>query len=707
MAITTNGSSAPHLSESNLQKGKDDNVCSRIRMSHQLMASSKAGDRPDANVIHTPDTNGPLCDLTNGRHPEHVGSVLQDRCAIIDDHDVDDEATIDGIGVFGSLGHGEHRGPGFFGPSSTINFLRHARRAITQNQDSGNPARSSDVLSRFFQDEGISVGGCSPSSPKTAKKTSLNLSGHRLSIPPRSQADELLDSFWKYVHSLYPVLHRPSFTKKYLTLWAPSPGRLPPQTSGSQQPNDFYSTLDDRTFHCLLNIVFAFGSQFGNTVEDENQSQVGLTFFERAKRLLDFDMLAQGSIFLVQLLVLMGHYLQGTDMTSGCWNIIGLAVRIAQGIGLHHEPDHCDQGCCSRGRLTQLEIEMRRRAWNACILFERVVSMTYGRPLMIHPSLSQKSLPPSAIDDDLLSQDSTTIAVQPPGTLSWTECYVQSVKLQNILGEVLCALYYESDDKLSRNADKAVNYLATSTSTANERLNNRELQLLLNIDKSLCSWHDNLPGHLKAQTYHFTSLGDADLFGEMTSMFNRQAIILHARYLNVRIIMFRPVLSALLHLSPRHHCSTQEHSMESAIRQDMLNKGVNLCVSSACELVDLMAANLDTANDILPPSWDSVYFGINAWFFSATINCEADLLSGASKYWRPSKPAFSLLTPGHKAAGPSWTPNIPLLPDEDVQQPFENSSVFTDQVSADWMSDFSEINWLSVQPFIQDLGDPS
>jgi hypothetical protein len=47
--------------------------------------------------------------------------------------------------------------------------------------------------------------------------------------------------------------------------------------------------------------------------------------------------------------------------------------------------------------------------------------------------------------------------------------------------------------------------------------------------------------------------------------------------------------------------------MESAMRQGMLDKGVNLCVSSACELVELITGNLDIYNDILPPPWHNVF----------------------------------------------------------------------------------------------------
>jgi hypothetical protein len=47
--------------------------------------------------------------------------------------------------------------------------------------------------------------------------------------------------------------------------------------------------------------------------------------------------------------------------------------------------------------------------------------------------------------------------------------------------------------------------------------------------------------------------------------------------------------------------------MESAMRQGMLDKGVNLCVASARDLVELITGNLDLCNEALPPSWHNVF----------------------------------------------------------------------------------------------------
>ncbi|KAL5363808.1 fungal-specific transcription factor domain-containing protein [Aspergillus floccosus] len=235
------------------------------------------------------------------------------------------------MGVLGSISHREGQRSDFFGPSSTLRFLSQARPAMSRGGPSPECDWQKNAMLGIFQDEAISVGECSSSSPVT-QKLIPGLPGHEFSISPRSQADALLESYWIKFHSLYPILHRPSFTEKYVTLWTPSPRDQFAQDTGSQRESSFYDDLDDRSFHCLLNLVFAFGSRFSTMGDGSDRAS---TFFGRAKVLIDFDMLAQGNIYLVQMLILMGLYLQSTDMMSACWNMVGLAIRVAQGIGLH------------------------------------------------------------------------------------------------------------------------------------------------------------------------------------------------------------------------------------------------------------------------------------------------------------------------------------------------------------------------------------
>ena len=118
-------------------------------------------------------------------------------------------------------------------------------------------------------------------------------------------------------------------------------------------------TEDDPIFYCLLNLVLALGCQFSTLFE--NSIHRGDTFFNRAKTLLGFSIFDVGTLKVVQALLLMGTYLQSTNRPNQCWNVLGMGIRVAQGLGLHIEP--------SGGDL--VEREARRRAWWGCILMDR------------------------------------------------------------------------------------------------------------------------------------------------------------------------------------------------------------------------------------------------------------------------------------------------------------------------------------------------
>jgi hypothetical protein len=195
-----------------------------------------------------------------------------------------------------------------------------------------------------------------------------------MTIPPRDEADDLVNSYWCWTHSLYPLIHRPSFEERYHMIWYPRTESLCRSIEACAQaskPAGLYVTMGDRLFYCMLNTVFALGTLYSSRMDYKDRDQMSRVFFERAKKLMDLDMLAAGSLALVQTLLLMGQYLQSTEMSSSCWNIVGLAVRVAQSIGLHHDPKSCNQGCCPAQTLDQVESEMRRRAWAGCVLLDR------------------------------------------------------------------------------------------------------------------------------------------------------------------------------------------------------------------------------------------------------------------------------------------------------------------------------------------------
>ncbi|CAI7648036.1 unnamed protein product [Penicillium pancosmium] len=482
-AVTSASQDANQPSRCNLEAAamslpSPTNVTTRAALS---VNSLPAPGPPEVQSTTFPPAVHPqsACDQAIQSQNEAFDTTSSERC----------EPEVDAMGVISSsLQEGTHRmefSSEYFGPSSTFSLLDEAHGAINQKLHGKHKGTIVSVQ-------------LDPNVKKTHNQPEYVTFGF-FSVPPRAEADALVESYCSWVHSLYPFLHLPSFHRRYLRLWDSPSAQQDNRPSSTPRPNnDYYDGMGDKLIHCLINVVFALGTLFCPNIPTQERHSVSKTFFARSKKALDFDLLSCGSAALVQTLLLMGQYLQSTDVPSSCWNTIGLAIRVAQGIGLHFEPRCCRGVLCTKGH-DQLEREMRRRTWTGAVLFDRVLSLTYGRPLMIHPVKSKTHFVlPAAIDDEFLSRDPKNPGCQNSESISLVECYVQAVKLQDILGQVLATFYNretDTSDDLGEDDQQA-----GATTSRNDRIDDSDLQMLLNVDESLGAWLENLPLYLKTKS---------------------------------------------------------------------------------------------------------------------------------------------------------------------------------------------------------------
>jgi hypothetical protein len=292
-----------------------------------------------------------------------------------------DYVVVDAMGAHWGSPVADCKGPrrqsnDYFGPSSAVGFMSQVQCAVSSTGD-GSPGTevqeeiASSTHSRTTNPSEVcempSYQAMHP--PSTTRfRAKQFLDAAEYSIPPRREADILVESYLNGVHSLYPFLHRASFIQRYLQIWEPE--------RKSSSKNRSQSTTDDRLFYCQLNAVFALGSHFSPFLNAYEKISTSKVFHDRSRRLLGFDLLARGSIELVQTLLLMAQYLQSTEMSGLCWNVVGLAIRVAQSIGLHLSPSDSTDGHATRSRFgafestSQIDIEMRRRVWGGCITLD-------------------------------------------------------------------------------------------------------------------------------------------------------------------------------------------------------------------------------------------------------------------------------------------------------------------------------------------------
>lgn len=162
---------------------------------------------------------------------------------------------------------------------------------------------------------------------------------------------------------LYPYLYKAAFKTRYQKLWLSSQEQSAIVTDTIDRDN--YS--NDSVFFCILNMAFALALQYGPILPLPKRRHSAETFFCRAQKFITLDSLGQGDCALVQALLMIALYLQNTDISEACWNVTGLAIRVAQSIGLHLSPN------IQNVPVSVVKLEIRRRVWTGCVLQDRRV----------------------------------------------------------------------------------------------------------------------------------------------------------------------------------------------------------------------------------------------------------------------------------------------------------------------------------------------
>lgn len=230
-----------------------------------------------------------------------------------------------------------------YGESSTIAFVRQ----VAQSTRTDDPTR---LLSDRERQTAVNTAHNDTPIGLLPLDVSLGKNENLAVLPLRRSADDFLHCFWEFVHPLFPLLHKTTFTEQYEKLWLPD---SPPMSNEAEV-----------LFMSNLNLIFALGCQFSNRVPPTEKVSAASEFYKKSRHVLLYDILGSTSMPVVQWLLLSGVYLQSTSRASHCWNSIGLAIRLAQGLGLHVEH--------SEGKSeSQLNREMRRRIWHTCLVLDR------------------------------------------------------------------------------------------------------------------------------------------------------------------------------------------------------------------------------------------------------------------------------------------------------------------------------------------------
>ncbi|KAK6225484.1 putative fungal specific transcription factor domain-containing protein [Colletotrichum tabaci] len=204
----------------------------------------------------------------------------------------------------------------------------------------------------------------------------------RPDLPPRQTTDQLLHAYYGAAHTMFPILHWPTFQTGVDDLYRIGSAR-------SVQPawlSTFFAAL-------------ALGSLFSQD-PPTHRAYRAAELLEVARGMIDpwnNDYVLDN----VRALVLVTLCLNEMNQRSAAWTWLGTAVRAGQDLGLYSES----------GPWPVVEGEMRRRVWWTIYILDRSLALDLGRPVLIDDADCDVSLP-AGVDDHYIHEGGIMV---PPG----------------------------------------------------------------------------------------------------------------------------------------------------------------------------------------------------------------------------------------------------------------------------------------------------
>ena len=371
-------------------------------------------------------------------------------------------------------------------------------------------------------------------------------------LPSEARTWSLIREYFQKTGRLLPYVHEATFCATYFALKA----------------SNFTSAR--RTWLGLLNIILAMATTLhvDTAVSAERRIAESDIYYQRANALCDDKEARRNmSLELVQYLLILGQYLQGTQKSVQAWTVHGLAITTALQLGL--------QSPKTNRAFPPLECEIRKRVWYGCILLDRTLSMTFGRPAMIHENYLKLALP--ITDMQIVGQEP-----QPEPTPPQMDglYYTATIKLYNIMYRIIDTCYGQNLGLEDLQSDSDL------------------FAHVVRVEAELEAWKAQLA--LNNLSVYDTPLVPQDLSGiEADDKISaRYTVVLSVRYHNLQILLHRPILEKLLETcgggrrsQPANQPSILPSSSASSSTAKLVQMGlgsVEACIHSAQAIISIV-----------------------------------------------------------------------------------------------------------------------
>ena len=145
----------------------------------------------------------------------------------------------------------------------------------------------------------------------------------------------------------------------------------------------------------------------------------------------------------------MAFWYSDTEDRTGAWHWIGIAISLCHTLGLHRNPETANPS----HRLPRARISILKRIWWSCVVRDKWLSLSMGRPMRINPKDCQMPMPSS--EDVVAELQEIPVHIREryiPSNPEWlADLWVKLLKISDLLGTII-SIFYKQE---ARKADQA------------------------------------------------------------------------------------------------------------------------------------------------------------------------------------------------------------------------------------------------------------
>ncbi|KAF9884702.1 hypothetical protein FE257_001331 [Aspergillus nanangensis] len=461
--------------------------------------------------------------------------------------------TVDGMGA---VIFADENGCGFFGESSNSGFIRHLNTAFkTYIQDK---QHSSMRQTHVATDVSRPPTPCSIQDHSRTSHDAHIFDTHGL--PSKTETIRLVNSFFQDFGMLFPYINRRAVLNDIEHAFRESCPVL------------------RRSWLCMLQVILAFACDYSarHEVGDKNVSRAD-GFAQQALALAPDVVEQQPNVEMLQALLLLTQYLQGTRSSTLFSNYQRFTVQVAFQVGAH-----CPNQFPSE---TILECEVRRRCWHMVFILDKSMSLHFGRPSSV-PSTYAEVPPPMAISLDEF--DAAPGDRSPNNDVSTAIGFIHTIKLFHILADIVQEIYHGN--------------MSPGKSEFPLELH----QSIGSIEWKLHSWRKALPASIQIRAI-------SSMDGSSSSPFDRLSIVLTLRYHFAKLLMHRATVAQFLDRTEKLSAggiATDETLPPFFAKVE--HASMEECVSAAVEIIDILHLLSASGHRMLMSWWFCVYYAFSA-----------------------------------------------------------------------------------------------